>query len=81
MIFKIENKDFKKKTKAYFAVGDREINSQWNMPEDLKHFVEKIDSKDIPNLSVKHEVGKNETHNSIFPLALSNGIRFVFDGI
>ena len=69
------------KTKVYFTVGDREINDQWNMPDDLKSFVEKLKKREIKELNVKLEIGKNETHNSIFPSALSNGLRFVFDGI
>ena len=81
MIFKIDRKDFKKKTKVYFAVGDREINNQWNMPEDLERFVNKLNSDRFSKLNIKHDIGKNETHNSIFPFALSNGIRFIFDGI
>lgn len=83
LMFKITDKlsENKQKIKAYFTVGDREVNNQWNMPEDLKQFVEKLQSKNLENLDIKFEVGENETHNSIFPSALSNGLRFVFDGI
>ncbi|MAX70946.1 MAG: esterase [Flavobacteriaceae bacterium] len=83
LMFKITDKlsENEQKIKAYFTVGDREVNNQWNMPEDLKQFVEKLQSKNLENLDIKFEVGENETHNSIFPSALSNGLRFVFDGI
>lgn len=67
--------------KIYCAVGDREVNDQWNMPMDLRHFVEVLKNKNNPNIQVQLKVGDNETHNSIFPTALSNGLRFVFDGI
>jgi len=67
--------------KIYCAVGDREVNAQWNMPEDLRRFVSGLKNKNNPNIQVQLEVGDNETHNSIFPTALSNGLRFVFDGI
>lgn len=83
LMFNLKDKlsENKHKIKAYFTVGDREINNQWNMPEDLKQFVEKLQSKKLENLDIKFEIGTNETHNSIFPSALSNGLRFVFDGI
>ena len=83
MMFELNDKlsESKHEIKAYFTVGDREINNQWNMPEDLKQFVEKLRSKKMDNLNIKFEIGENETHNSIFPYAMSNGLRFVFDGI
>lgn len=83
LMFKITDKlsENKHKIKAYFTVGDREVNNQWNMPKDLKQFVEKLRTKKINNLNIKFEIGENETHNSIFPSAMSNGLRFVFDGI
>ncbi|MCB0476275.1 MAG: hypothetical protein KDC69_11410, partial [Flavobacteriaceae bacterium] len=83
MMFQIKD-DLKQtgaKTKVYFTVGDREVNNQWNMPDDLKSFVEKLKKREIKELDIKLEIGENETHNSIFPSALSNGLRFVFDGI
>lgn len=83
MMFQIKD-DLKQtgaKTKVYFTVGDREVNNQWNMPDDLKRFVENLKNREIKELDIKLEIGENETHNSIFPSALSNGLRFVFDGI
>lgn len=83
MMFRIKDSlnQIEKTTRVYFTVGDREINNKWNMPEDLKHFVKDINSKDMQKLDIKLEIGQNETHNSIFPSACSNGLRFVFDGI
>lgn len=83
MMFNIKDNlhQIKNKTKVYCTVGDREVNNQWNMPEDLKRFVEKLKYRDIKNLEVKLEIGQNETHNSIFPSAMSNGLRYVFDGV
>ncbi len=69
-----------KSLKAYFAVGDREVNQQWNMPGDLNEFVQYLISLKPIDLKIKHEIANDETHNSIFPRALSNGIRFVFNG-
>ncbi len=83
MMFQIKDNlsQIKNSTKVYCSVGDREVNNQWNMPEDLKRLVKKIKLRDIKNLDVKFEIGKNETHNSIFPSAMSNGLRYVFDGV
>jgi predicted alpha/beta superfamily hydrolase len=67
--------------KSYFSVGDREINNTWNMPKDLKDFINILQAKGLDYLELKTDLGDNQTHNSIFPSALSNGLRFVFDGI
>jgi predicted alpha/beta superfamily hydrolase len=69
-----------KKIKVYFSVGDREINQHWNMPADLQRFTEKLRNMELDQLEIKQDMGSDETHNSIFPSALSNGLRFVFDG-
>lgn len=67
--------------KAYFSVGDREINQRWNMPNDLNRFTEILKHMPPDHLEIRKDLGNNETHNSIFPTALSNGLRYVFDGI
>lgn len=64
-----------------FQVGSREVNQNWNMPEDLTRFVEKLNSKNLENLDIQFKVCEDETHNSIFPRAVSDGIRFVFNGV
>lgn len=84
LLFRIQEKSdeySKSKINVYFTVGDREINNTWNMLKDLNDFVFKFKEKKLENIEIKYDVGKNETHNSIFPFGLSNGIRFVFDGI
>lgn len=67
--------------RIYAAVGEREINENWNMPRDLNEFVELLKELNNPKLQVNKGIGVNETHNSIFPFGLSNGIRFVFQCI
>lgn len=67
--------------RVYLAVGEREINENWNMPRDLNEFVELLRGFNNQRLQIKKDVGINETHNSIFPYGLSNGIRFIFQGI
>lgn len=66
--------------RAYFSVGDQEVNQCWNMPEDLKRFTEKLRNMELDHLEIMQDIGSEETHNSIFPSALSNGLRFIFDG-
>jgi hypothetical protein len=51
------------------------------MPKDLKDFINILQAKGLDYLELKTDLGDNQTHNSIFPSALSNGLRFVFDGI
>lgn len=84
LLFNIDEKLSAKQTKdvrAYFAVGDREINNQWNMPGDLTKFIDYLNSKNLENSRFRYDVGSNETHNSVFPWGLSNGLRFVIEGI
>lgn len=83
MMFKIEDNldQIHSTTKVYLTVGDREVNSRWDMPEDLKRFAKELKNRGIQKLEIKFEIGENETHNSIFPSAMSNGLRFVFDGV
>jgi predicted alpha/beta superfamily hydrolase len=84
LLFKVDEKLSEKRTheiKAYFAVGDRESNNQWNMPKDLEDFVNYLKSKKIPKFLLKYNLGNDETHNSVFPWAISSGIRFVLEGI
>lgn len=83
LLFKTPNKLDKYEgnpIKVYFAVGDREVNQQWNMPLDLNEFVDYLTDIKPDNVIIRYETANNETHNSIFPRALSNGLRFVFDG-
>lgn len=69
------------KLKVYLSVGDQEVNQNWNMPADLKRFVQYLQAFQNSEVQIEHDVRENETHNSVFPSALSNGLRFVFDGI
>lgn len=83
LLFKVDEKLSSQLTgeiRTYFAVGDREINNQWNMPEDLEDFIDYLKSKNISKLNYEFRIGTNETHNSVFPWALSNGIRYVLEG-
>lgn len=81
-LFGIPNKlkSIKNTKKIYLNVGEREVNQHWNMPTDLSRFHSFLNGIDNEHLEIQKDLGENETHNSIFPTAVSNGIRFVFDG-
>ena len=64
--------------RAYFAVGAREGNAEHDMVVDLKRMASALSER--PSLAVKQEVFDDETHDSVFPTAVSRGIRFVFGG-
>lgn len=60
---------------AYLAVGDFEGGS---MVPDLKAFTSRLQAHDFDAFSVRGEVLSDETHNSLFPRAVSNGIRMIW---
>lgn len=62
--------------RAYLAVGASEDP---DMARDLGKFVVQL-KKQNPQLRVRNEILQGETHNSVFPSALSRGIRWVFEG-
>jgi predicted alpha/beta superfamily hydrolase len=66
--------------RMYLSVGSREINAQHDMVADLRRLAGGLESGSYPNLAVGWEVAADETHNSVFPRALSNGLRFVLEG-
>jgi len=66
--------------RLHLEVGDREINQQWNMPADLRRLARTLRERGYPSLELQSIVAEDETHNSIFPRALSNGLRFVMRG-
>ena len=62
---------------AYFCVGSREVNRQHNMVRDLKTLTEQLKLHAYRDFNYRSEVLNDETHNSVFPRCLSNGLRFV----
>lgn len=65
---------------VYFGVGAREVGSERDMPALMRRFVRRLEARGDPSLRLASRVWEDETHNSIFPLALSTGLRFVHDG-
>jgi predicted alpha/beta superfamily hydrolase len=67
--------------RVYFAVGAREGNSEHDMVVDLQQFSSRLRKRQYQGLFLETAVLDDETHNSVFPRALSNGLRFVFEGV
>lgn len=66
--------------RVYLAVGDREVNAHRDMVSDLRRFVAALQAPDYSGLRLQWSVESDETHNSVFPGALSDGLRFVLGG-
>jgi len=64
--------------RVYLAVGSFEGDSEHDMVVDLQRFARNL--RKISGLAVSMAALDGETHNSVFPRALSNGLRFVFEG-
>ncbi len=64
--------------RLYLGVGSREINRQHDMVADLQRLASRLKGRGYPGLRLRSEVAADETHNSMFPRAFSNGLRFVF---
>ena len=63
----------------YLAVGARERNNQ-DMVHDLDSLAVLLRSGHRSGLLFQEDVLDGETHDTVFPRALSNGLRYVFDG-
>ena len=48
------------------------------MVADLEAFAAQLRGRGYEGLALRAEVLDDETHNTVFPRALSNGLRFVF---
>jgi hypothetical protein len=66
--------------RVYLAVGSREGNNQRDMVADLRRFAATLEQRKYPGLRLRWSVEADETHNSVFPGALSDGLRFVSAG-
>lgn len=66
---------------VYLCVGSREGNGDTDMVGDLRRFTTSLHSRLYTDFALQSLIMENETHNSIFPGCLSNGLRFVLDGV
>lgn len=64
--------------RMYFSVGSREVNEERDMVVDLRTFTTRVQRRGYRGLTVSAQVLEDETHNSVFPAALSNGLRRFF---
>jgi predicted alpha/beta superfamily hydrolase len=62
-------------TRIYLAVGDHENQTGRPMVDELRLYARALDEKHDPALDVTVRVFTNETHASIYPAALSAGLR------
>jgi hypothetical protein len=60
------------------ATGSLEGNG--DMAADLRRLASNLRRRGYRDLAIESDVLAAETHNSVFPRALSNGLRFVFEG-
>jgi predicted alpha/beta superfamily hydrolase len=65
--------------RMYLTVGGEEINEQVDMVTDLRSFAARLQARHDAHLAVQSEVVDGETHNSIFPGAVTRGLRWLFD--
>lgn len=64
--------------KVYGGVGALEVNARWGMPQELAIFDAALRRIAAPDLCLRTENLDHETHNSVYPRALSNGLRFLW---
>ena len=81
-IFELADRAARLQTPArmFLSVGSREENGEHDMVADLRRFADRLEKKLGVGLRLRWEVAEDETHNSVFPRALSSGLRFVLDG-
>lgn len=68
--------------RVFFGMGSYE-NQPWRgraMISDMQSLVEILQSHFLPELEITSHVFEGETHNSVFPAALTRGLRVVFEG-
>jgi len=68
------------RARVFCGVGSREHNEERSMVVDLRSFVNALRARGAAGPDIRHEVFDDETHDSVFPTALSRGIRFTFGG-
>ena len=62
--------------RVFFAVGSREAGP---MVDNLLELIEKLKSRGNTKLKVRYQVFDGETHNSVFPGAVTRGLLAVFE--
>lgn len=82
LIFRLESEYASKhkqlSAKVYFTVGSHEWNSRRNMVTDLRDFTTQVRAHAYSELKIAMKVMEDETHNSVFPAGLSDGLRYLY---
>lgn len=67
--------------RVFFAVGSSENQPQNGraMVDDLKELLSKLRKQKLPGLVISSRIFEGETHNSVFPGAVTRGLLAVFD--
>ena len=63
--------------RIFFSVGAREGNAEGDMVQDLRRFAKQVERRGYEGLVTRAHVFDEENHNSVFPAALSRGLRFL----
>ena len=63
---------------AYYAVGSLEEEPMRPMVSSMTGMTERIGSRKYQGLRLKSQVFAGETHNTVFPVALTHGLAFIF---
>lgn len=66
--------------RVYLAVGSRERNDRRSMVADLEAFAARLRGRGYEGLELETDVFEEDTHNSVFPMALTRGVRYLFEG-
>jgi predicted alpha/beta superfamily hydrolase/peptidoglycan/xylan/chitin deacetylase (PgdA/CDA1 family) len=65
----------------YAGVGGRENNGTRSMPADLRRFTDQLRSRQHPGLQLDWRIEEGETHNSVFPIVLTKGLRWIYQDL
>jgi hypothetical protein len=63
---------------VFLSVGELEDPA---MPNDLRDFYNRLKSRNRPGLKLTMQIFEGERHDSVFPGAVSRGLRTVFDSL
>lgn len=83
LMLKVETKEAAQRgmqADAYFAIGSRETQATTGAPmvDQLKQFTKTLQAQRIGGLRVTLDVREGETHESVFPGAVTRGLETVF---
>ena len=63
---------------AYYAVGSLEAEPMRPMVSTMTSMTARMGSRNYRDFRLKSQTFEGETHNTVFPVALTHGLAFVF---